>query len=247
MKNNKIIATFILSFVVLSGCIKGYKHLAEISTDLESHKVYLSDVEGSGYIFKVESDGYWKLTISNSETSEWLDVFPLEGGKGTTPVTLTTRNANKDGVARTEYLHIVSGCETIEVSVIQNQNNVLGLSKRSINFTKDGGKETITLYKNIDYSIEMPMDALWLTRLTSKLITEEGLTFAATENNTGEERTAIVKMIGADGNVVQELAVIQEQNNVLGIDRTEINFVADGGEEFVTLSKNIAYTVYVIM
>ena len=108
-----------------------------------------------------------------------------------------------------------------------------------------GGSFTVTFQKNVDYTVQIPADATWITQTGSKTrgLEPGSVTFTVAKNNTGDARQAIINIVG-DGLSPEQVLVTQEFKAFFNITEKEFTIDELGGELEVHINTNVSFDVY---
>ncbi len=130
---------------------------------------------------------------------------------------------------------------TLSFNVIQNQNDAIIVDGKTFEIPEEGGEVSIKVKSNLNYVVEIPANATWLTKSTSSTrgLSDSTIKLKADKNNSGDEREAIVKLTDSKSGTTSEFTVKQSltPNIKLSIETIEIEEI--GGEFEVTVNSNI--------
>ena len=109
----------------------------------------------------------------------------------------------------------------------------------------DGGSVEVVVATNIDYRVEIPSDTRsWIHLADTRAYRNEKLSFTIEKNENYESRTAIIKLLGDNGEALQVFSIKQAERKGLNTDApTEYTVESDGGTLEVNVSTNIDYMV----
>ena len=131
---------------------------------------------------------------------------------------------------------LFSSCDDDEVLI---DDITIETSLQSVNFTKDGGQQSITITTNAtDWIATSPLESSWLT------LTQNGqqLDVTATANTEGIDRKGYI-LINA-GSAAAKINVLQSAGDViLNLSSENVEFNKEGGEARVDVITNESYTV----
>ncbi len=191
----------------------------------------------------VTSTTSWAVFSSAS----WLNITPAEGS-GTQSVTITATENNTGSSARTASIIISdkAGKKSVSVSVTQNPPPVsyyIRIDKQNLSFEESGGEEKIILSTNDEWTVSS--SASWC--LTDPALGMEGSTMISVTvgNNTSVDvRSATLTFIGKKSGIQQEVKIEQAgATPFLTLDKTEIIFGNDGGNDSFIISTNDEWSV----
>ena len=119
------------------------------------------------------------------------------------------------------------------------EDTTLETSTSSVNFTKDGGSQTISITTNAaKWVASSPLESDWLSLSQSA----SELNVTAEPNTTGAERKGYI-LINA-GNTAAKINVLQSEGDVvLSLSTETLSFEKAGGEQRVDVISNEAFTV----
>ena len=230
MKKNTLL--ILLLILTLSSCERDADQsnltIPESNISLSSFNIFLSDAKGDDESFKITSNTDWKINIIDTEgVVNWMEVSPMQGGAGESTITITAKEANNTGVARSGYLDIISGKKTIKVCAIQKQNDVLGDKiANNIVVSSEGGNFEITFETNIN-EVEVFSKPEWIKEITRKSVDEITFTFKADPlvSDTEYERNGDIIFIDDISSKILKYTVSQwpEVSNIGDGDDAEIN------------------------
>ena len=113
----------------------------------------------------------------------------------------------------------------------------------------EGGEVEVAVTTNVDYSIAIPEEAQsWLSVVDTRAdVREEILTVIVAENDSFKERSAEVKLLGAEGEELTTITLTQKcYNKVFETDASgNYTVVAEGGEVEVAVTTNLEYSVVI--
>ena len=142
-----------------------------------------------------------------------------------------------------------------------------GVSKRSFKVTQEGmkgliveeneyvvpmagGTFTVNLKKNVNFTVEIPTTATWITVQSTKAGTRglepATVTFNVAKNNTGNTRQAIIKIVG-EGVNPELISVTQDFKAFFKVTEKEFTLDELGGELEIHVNTNINFDVYSIV
>ena len=211
-----------------------------INVVTEASELVHSPAEGMIPVeFNVNVD--WTAYIKESEAREWCAISPSKGGKAGDNVLNVICIENKGTDNRTATVVIKAMDIIQELVVTQLQKDVLVLTaEREYDIPYQGQELTFKVSHNLDLKVKS--DADWITRVESKSLTEETITFAVAPNS-GEAREGKITFTAEP---FEEEIVVRQAPWVLEftVDPAE-NKVFDpaGGEYKMTVASNVEYYV----
>ncbi len=200
------------------------------------------DPTGGTLTFDFVSQLDWAARVSDA----WLSVVPESGTADDRNITVTLQS-NKTGETRIGAVTItLSNGECHEISVSQESSDVVfAESGNPYKIGYEGGDIVIPISTNADYTVEIPEEAKeWLTVADTRALREEKLTFTAAKNEDSEARCAEVKLLGAEGEILQTFTIEQACMSIFDIDAENLYKIdIEGGTIEVNITTNLDYTV----
>lgn len=132
----------------------------------------------------------------------------------------------------------------LSFKVVQKQNNAILVDKPDYLIPEEGGEISIKVQSNVSYSVEIPSDASWLTKVTpsTRGLVNSTIVLKADKNNTGDERGTIIKLKDQETGTTTQFTVKQELTPNIELSKEEISLFEDGGEFEIKVKSNIALT-----
>ncbi len=184
------ILVFLLSVLIIpafQGCFKD--PVAELTLSAEEASV--ENYNGTTRI-EVISNGNWTATFSDT----WGDISP-RSGSGNGAITLVAHN-NMLSESRSAFLTVACNGLVQKVSVNQDFPR-LQVDTPEVFFDKVSGSRTIGITSNTNWSIELPINAVWLAANRLSGTGNQDLILTVQENSSGPARSAIINILyGAD-------------------------------------------------
>lgn len=130
---------------------------------------------------------------------------------------------------------------TLSFNVIQNQNDAIIVDGKTFEIPEEGGEVSIKVKSNLNYVVEIPANATWLTKSTSSTrgLSDSTVKLKADKNNSGDEREAIVKLTDSKSGTTSEFTVKQSLTPVIKLSIESFEIDEMGGEFEVTVNSNI--------
>ena len=177
-------------------------------------------------VINISAKGPWTAGTK----ADWLEVSP-ESGTGPASITLTPADGNLNVGSREAELLLTIGVTTLNIPVTQPQTDVIFLDpEAAVSLTCDGGEFQVSTRFNVDYSIQIEEGASWLTHIGTKSPLNEGTElFSAAENDTFDERSAIVTF--SCGEASPSLTVVQAGLNPI-LKSADYGFYQVGGRDY---------------
>ncbi|MCC8088720.1 MAG: hypothetical protein LIO79_05595 [Rikenellaceae bacterium] len=246
-----------LFFAVFSNCTKNDKEIDSDYTPvtikgISDEGVVLASKVGSSATFEVISSQNWTASVKSATQSDvdWMTVYPMQGGSGTTTVTISISSENPLNDERSA--NIVIGQTAI--TVIQKGKDALILSKSKWEVDPDGQTIDIVMEHNVDYSIDIPQEyGSWIRKIGTKALESTTLSFeisAITDEDLWTSRSGEFYIIGSGGSdgLVDTVYIYQNQKDriVASAENEIVSYL--GGESIlaVTTRSNVDYSYEII-
>ena len=132
----------------------------------------------------------------------------------------------------------------LSFKVVQKQNDAILVDKPDYLIPEEGGEISIKVQSNVSYSVEIPSDASWLTKVSpsTRGLVSSTIVLKADKNNTGDERGTTIKLIDQETGTTTQFTVKQELTPYIELSKDEISLFEDGGELEIKVKSNIALT-----
>lgn len=134
---------------------------------------------------------------------------------------------------------------TLTFNVFQTAYGEIQYGKDTYTFPEEGGEITINVKSNVNYKVEIPSDANWLTVSSSSTrgLKPSTIVLKASKNETGKERSTVVQLSDTETNTIEKINIVQEVTPYVVADNTEFNINMDGGEFEFTIKANVKFKV----
>lgn len=150
---------------------------------------------------------------------------------------------NEEPESRRGYI-VFAGSEVKDtVYVYQAQKDRLLLVQDSYDVAVDGETIAVELKTNVDYEVEIPADADWVSRVETRALRTDRLTFAVAANGEADSRSAKVVIRDRNGSLDDTLYIRQASGFRLRWVRDKFTVRAEGKDLTVELETSIAYRV----
>lgn len=125
--------------------------------------------------------------------------------------------------------------------VLQNQNNAILVEGNSFTIPEEGGEISIKIQSNVDYTIEIPANASWLTKTSTSTrgLSNSTITFKATKNDSGDEREAVIKLTDSSSETTTRFTIKQDLTPNIFIEKEEYSIDEKGGTIEIKVKSNI--------
>lgn len=202
----KKIALMMLVAIAAIACNKQDEIVPEINVTTTEFTVPVEGSEEEPFLVQFNANVAW--TAALKEASEWCSIAPNSGVAGDATLSVYALE-NELEETRSVTIVITAGSAVKEVTVTQEAVFVprISVSPEYPTIPLAGGSVTVEVTANLEYQVNVPEDATWLT------YTKEGnvLTFtAATANEAFSARTATVTFTTALEEVACAATVSQE-------------------------------------
>ena len=131
---------------------------------------------------------------------------------------------------------------TITFKVMQKQNDAILIDGSTFVVPEEGGDINIKIQSNVNYEVEIPASATWLTKSTrasTRGLVSSTIVLTAEKNNSGEEREAIVTFIDKESGVSSKITIKQSLTPYLEIEKNQITLSEDEKEIEIVVKTNI--------
>lgn len=98
------------------------------------------------------------------------------------------------------------------LKVIQAQKDAIVISEKNISVDKEGGTIEVKLSTNIDFEVEIPSDATWISQTKSRALVEKSFYLKISENTSDESRSAKITITNKDSQVSDSIVIVQQGN-----------------------------------
>ncbi len=163
----------------------------------------------------------WTAEIVNSRADEWCSIDPTSGPAGSAKITVTT-TTNDTPDDRSASIVIKAGTASKTINVSQKQKDALTVTASKFELGAEGGEVAIEVKANIDFDVEISEG--WITRVETRALITDTLTFVVAESVNPTDREAIIKIVSKDKSICHSIEVLQEKGNA------NIESPDDGGE-----------------
>lgn len=173
----------------------------------------------------------WLSTVSTKSLNQFSIVFKAL--------------ANDTDYVRSGVVSISGNGLTEEFTVYQAEKDMLVLDGERQEFGSEGGAFDINLRTNVEYEVIMPGNPSWLHEDASRQSRVDRRSFVVDENDTYNDREAIIRFKDINSSLYQDYIVIQRQKDAMFVDPSEVRLESSEGSFSVTVSSNVKYDVSV--
>ena len=139
------------------------------------------------------------FTATSSQS--WCEVSTGESGVTLIVSSNETYDERKASVTVTD----TEDGSILTFNVIQKQKDEINVGKL-YKIPEKGGIFKIEVESNVSYTVEIPSDCDWLSQVSStRGLSTTQITFNASKNDSGDERSTIVKVINKDAGITKEI------------------------------------------
>lgn len=174
--------------------------------------------------FDIEISGDWITRASGTKAMTQDDI-----------VFTVAENTTGDG--RTGTVKFKAGDLVQTVTVIQAQKDAIVIAKDHYDIPVEGGNFDVTISRNVDYQVIINAD--WITRVGTKAMTSETVTFNVSNNPNNDSRTGTITF--KSGSIEQTVTVVQAQKDAIVIAQSSYDIGTDGGTIEVSVSHNVDF------
>lgn len=206
---------------VVTSCQKDYE--LEIPLAVNQTSLNLGAGGGETVVMVYNTEG-WRASLDDEEDSRWASI-ERPSGEGNGDFTFVFRP--NPGVKRTAQVNIISGNDTIKMSMIQAgfvSRAEMTLKQTTYDVAASGGTFKVGFETNLelvtyllkghvvydDESVSTDENPGWVSDV---VVEAEEVTFKVAPNNTGEERRAKLSIVlkkPVGSSVVNEMEIIQK-------------------------------------
>ena len=254
-----------VTFTIHQGVAQQGGEPEEPVVELVNGETYDIDGNGGNLLVKVRTNTEYKVVIP-TEAKEWLSVADTRAMREETLTFTATKNDT--GVERSAKVTLTyNDGEEVRFTIHQEpapqtpggeeEKPVVELvDGKTYDIDGNGGNLSVKVRTNTEYKVVIPTEAQeWLSVADTRAMREETLTFTATKNETGAERSAKVTLTYNDGEeiiftIYQDIAPQtpggeEEKPVVELVDGTTYDIEGDGGKLSVRVRTNTEYEVYI--
>lgn len=182
--------------------------------------VFLSQTDGQEVRIIVSASGEWSI----SSDVDWAAVYPLSGGAGENTIVVRTMESNPDVRERVSYFDMtVSGGQPQRYWLVQEGvKGVEVISPLSVIDSKDGGRVSVKVLANTEFSVETGVSWASLAGIQygqDSILLEDGVSYS-------ELQTAVldIEVQAYDGTVSR---------------KADVSIMTDDGKQTVTLIQSV--------
>lgn len=110
------------------------------------------------------------------------------------------------------------------LKVVQAQKDAIVISEKNISVAKEGGTVEIKVNTNVDFEVQIPAEATWISQTDSRALTKKSIYLKVAENTGDDSRSAEITLISKN-NQLSETIVVNQQGNILIIKLEKSGFL----------------------
>ena len=130
----------------------------------------------------------------------------------------------------------------ISFKVFQKQNDAILIDGSTFVVPEEGGEVSIKVQSNVNYDVEIPASASWLTvstKASTRGLVSSTIVLTAEKNNSGEEREAIVTIIDKKSGISSKITIKQSLTPYIEIDKDQISLSENEKDIEIVVKTNI--------
>lgn len=196
--------------------------------------------EAGSNAVNVSANNAWTAKSSDG----WIHISTASGEAGEGRVSFTY-DANASSDERTGTITISSASLSQTVTLTQAQADKMIVAGSDQNFGPEGGTFSVKVQSNVSYSVEITGGTDWVTRSTTKGLSESTESFTVAPNEGYDTRTCEITFSGAG--TKHTIKVTQGQTDALILD-SDAEYTASwkGGVFTVELKSNVGCKAFVV-
>ena len=101
------------------------------------------------------------------------------------------------------------------LKVIQAQKDAIVISEKNFNVSREGGTIEVKVNTNVDFEVQIPSDATWVSQTDSRALTEKSIYLKVEENMGDDSRSATITIINQDTQLSETIVLIQQGNTTI--------------------------------
>jgi hypothetical protein len=175
--------------------------------------------------YEVTVSDSWVKEVTTRGLSDYTHTFEVAAN-----TTYDSRQATITFKSKTQNI-------TKTVTLTQAQLDAIVVAEKEYSYAAAGGTLDLKVQANVDYEVTTSAD--WIEQVTSRGLTEKTLRFTVKANDSNDNRTGTITV--SNGNIVQEIKVMQAGQYDILLSQSEFSVVADGETIQVVVSSNLDY------
>ena len=185
--------------VLLFSCQKTQEPLLS----LDSPTTFSFPADGGTETISFSANREWTASSSDS----WVSVSPSSGSGTATPIRITlSGEANTTYEDRLATVAILMEGQRKSVSVSQAANLGLVVPTQGIMMTSEAGVIELAIESNVQYVVSVSEG--WVHEVGTRGLITSRLSFVVDENETYDERRAVIRIIPQDASVPEQIVSV---------------------------------------
>ncbi|HIZ86184.1 MAG TPA: BACON domain-containing protein [Candidatus Coprenecus stercoravium] len=199
------------------------------------------EVGQKGGPISIEAEHNYSLEYSIEESaSGWITPVRTKGME-TTTLSFTV-DENDSGDKREGRIILTSGDNTETVTVYQETEPSLVLTKDEYTVGSAGETVTIQLRSNVPYEMTMPSGADWLKENNTRTSSTYTRYITVAANDTYSQRSAEIIFSSPDYGLADTVTITQLQNNAIVVAESMYTIAAEGGALTFPVNTNVSFS-----
>lgn len=145
---------------------------------------------------------------------DWCIVNPPEGTPSDLRLTITADSSRSDE-PRTATVTVTAGEATMLITVVQDERSTLSVDDADHLIASTGGTFEVEVQHNVEYDVWIPTEATWIREIESKTVTESVLVFEVDANESMDNRSTVVVLVGGESDLEKTIEVVQLRKEAL--------------------------------
>lgn len=96
------------------------------------------------------------------------------------------------------------------LKIVQAQKDAIVISEKNISVAQKGGTIEVSINTNVDFEVQIPSDATWITKTDSRALTEKVVYLKVEENTTEESRSTTIIITNTNSKVSDSVTITQQ-------------------------------------
>lgn len=96
------------------------------------------------------------------------------------------------------------------LKIVQAQKDAIVISEKNFSVAQKGGDIEVKINTNVDFEVQIPLDATWITKTVSRALTEKVVYLKVEENTTEESRSTTIVITNTDSKVSDVVTITQQ-------------------------------------
>lgn len=106
------------------------------------------------------------------------------------------------------------------LKIVQAQKDAIVVSEKNISVAQKGGDIEVKINTNVDFEVQIPLDATWITKTDSRVLTEKVIYLKVEENTAEESRSTTIIITNTDNKVRDTVTITQQgKTEVVTLDK----------------------------